>query len=79
MRRHSRIQFMIAEWRMGRTASDVQRRFATHFLRADAGNPLSQSSGTLRAHPEGAALPHHTGAGILTRTRRAPTPSQPAI
>ena len=42
-----------------------KRRFSTHFLRADAGNPPSQSSGTLRAHPEGAALPHHTGAEIL--------------
>ena len=46
----------------------IQGRFATHFLRADAGNPPSQSSGTLRAHPEGAASPHHTGAEILTRT-----------
>lgn len=35
----------------------AQRRFATHFLRADAGNPPSQSSGTLRALPEGAASP----------------------
>ena len=35
----------------------MQGRFATHFLCADAGNPPSQSSGTLRAHPEGAASP----------------------
>lgn len=49
---------------------NVQQQFATHFLRADAGNPPSQSSGTLRAHPEGVASPHRTGAGSLTRTRR---------
>ena len=55
-----------------------QRRFATHFLRADAGNPPSQSSGTLRAHPEGAASPHRTEAGILIRKLRGLLLSQPA-
>ncbi len=52
-------------------------RFATHFLRACAGNPPSQSSGTLRALPEGAASPplgaksldrgKATGAGLFLR------------
>ena len=63
---------------VGAYGNGSQRRFATHFLRAYAGNPPSQSSGTLRALPEGAASPHYTGPGILTRMRRVPLPSQPA-
>ena len=61
------FSYLVRGYRVAYAVYDYgsQRRFATHFLRADAGNPPSQSSGTLRAHPEGAASPHHTGAEIL--------------